>query len=122
MPEKMEFTEAVFEEEIQNARLYYEKGDEKVLVCNIWTNYKTASIGTDIEDELVINGDADKLARVFDNILRNAVSYCYADTPIRISAHRHGEHIQICFANKGTKIPEGKLQTIFELWKLQYHS
>ena len=87
----------------QVADEFYGVFQKKKLTCEL-----------DIEDELVINGDADKLARVFDNILRNAVSYCYSDTPIRISAYQHGEHIQICFANKGATIPEGKLQTIFE--------
>ena len=53
MPEKMEFVETIIEKETQNAKLYYENDDEKVLICNIWTNYKTASIGTDIQDKLV---------------------------------------------------------------------
>lgn len=68
----------------------------------------------DVEEDLVIHGDADKLARVFDNILRNAVSYCYPNTPIRIMAHRNGESVQIWFVNSGAKIPKEKLQTIFE--------
>ena len=66
------------------------------------------------EDDLTVNGDADKLARVFDNILRNAVSYCYPDTPIQIHAKRIGNQIRICFTNKGDMIPKQKLQTIFE--------
>jgi len=53
MPERMIFTEAVIEEETQTAKLYYEKSDEKVMICTIWPNYRTASIGTDIEDKLV---------------------------------------------------------------------
>ena len=52
-PERMIFTEVVIEKEAQNAKLYYEKKDEKVLICSIWPNYRTASIGTDIEDKLV---------------------------------------------------------------------
>ena len=75
---------------------------------------KGLSCELDVEDGLVVNGDADKLARVFDNILRNAVSYCYSDTAIRIVAKRIGKQIRICFANNGERIPEQKLQTIFE--------
>lgn len=52
--------------------------------------------------------------RVFDNVLRNAVSYCYPDTPIQIKAKRIGGEIRICFINKGDVIPKQKLQTIFE--------
>lgn len=68
----------------------------------------------EVADDLTVNGDADKLARVFDNILRNAVSYCYPDTPIQIQAKRIGEEIRICFTNKGDMIPKQKLQIIFE--------
>ena len=68
----------------------------------------------DVEDDLVVIGDPDKLARVFDNVLRNAVSYCYPDTSIRITAKKMEHDIQITFANQGDCIPEEKLQTIFE--------
>lgn len=68
----------------------------------------------DIEEALSICGDADKLARVFDNILRNAVSYSYPDTAVRIEAKKVQEDIQIIFANRGDCIPEEKLETIFE--------
>ena len=45
---------------------------EKQLTCEVET-----------EDGLVVYGDPDKLARVFDNILRNAIAYCYAGRPYR---------------------------------------
>ena len=48
---------------------------EKKLTCEV-----------DVEEDLMIYGDPDKLARVFDNILRNAIAYCYANTEIRIEA------------------------------------
>lgn len=66
------------------------------------------------EENLEIRGDPDKLARVFDNILRNAVAYCYAGTTIQIEAHRKNTDIEIIFSNEGEKIPGEKLQQIFE--------
>lgn len=42
---------------------------------------------TEIEDSILIHGDPDKLARVFENLLRNGVSYCYRIQPSR-SARR----------------------------------
>ena len=66
------------------------------------------------EDDLEVEGDPDKLARVFDNILRNAVAYCYENTTIRIDAHRKRGDVEIIFQNEGKKIPGAKLQTIFE--------
>ncbi len=68
----------------------------------------------DVEEDLMIYGDPDKLARVFDNILRNAIAYCYANTEIRIEAKIKDGDIEITFTNAGDKIPGDMLQTIFE--------
>ncbi len=67
---------------------------EKKLTCEV-----------DVEEDLMIYGDPDKLARVFDNILRNAIAYCYADTEIRIEAKMKDGDIEITFTNVGDKIP-----------------
>ena len=75
---------------------------------------KKLSCEVETEDDLVIRGDPDKLARVFDNILRNAIAYCYSGTTIRISACQKNGDVEITFANQGKKIPGTKLQTIFE--------
>ncbi len=75
---------------------------------------KNLSCELTAEEDLEVYGDPDKLARVFDNILRNAVAYCYPNTMISIDAHRKNEYIEIVFANEGKKIPGAKLQTIFE--------
>lgn len=66
------------------------------------------------EENLEIQGDPDKLARVFDNILRNAIAYCYEDTNILIEAYQKRGNVEIVFSNKGDKIPGTMLQTIFE--------
>ncbi len=58
--------------------------------------------------------DAEKLARVFSNILRNAVSYSYPGTVITINAVRDGADIVISVSSKGKTIPKEKLQSVFE--------
>ena len=67
-----------------------------------------------IDDTLMIYGDADKLARVFDNLLRNAIAYCDKGTAIRIQAKEQHQEIEIVVANEGEKIPEEELSAIFE--------
>ena len=75
---------------------------------------KNLKCDVQIDDTLMIYGDADKLARVFDNLLRNAIAYCDKGTAIRIQAkERHGE-IEIVVANEGEPIPEEELSAIFE--------
>lgn len=68
----------------------------------------------DVEENLMIMGDPDKLIRVFDNILRNAIAYCYDSSTILITARRKKGNIEIIFSNEGKKIPGSMLQTIFE--------
>lgn len=66
------------------------------------------------EEELVISGDPDKLARVFDNILRNAIVYCKRDSELNITARRIADIVEIIFENEGNTIPEEQLERIFD--------
>ncbi len=69
----------------------------------------------DMEEDIYLYGDSDRLARVFDNIIRNAVSYSYDSTPVTISAVRKGESkVEIRFRNQGKEIAPHKLVHIFE--------
>lgn len=75
---------------------------------------KHLSCEVDVEENLEVTGDPDKLARVFDNILRNAIAYCYEGTKIEIEAKSKNGNVEIVFSNEGDKIPGTMLQTIFE--------
>ncbi|WP_425278627.1 vancomycin resistance histidine kinase VanS [Defluviitalea saccharophila] len=63
---------------------------------------------------LTLWGDPDKLARVFNNILKNAIAYSYENSTIEISAKQEDNYIVISFTNQGNPIPQAKLDTIFE--------
>lgn len=65
-------------------------------------------------DNVIYTGDGDKLARAFDNLLKNAINYSYEDTTIQINLVKKTNKICISFKNKGDKIPEYKLEKIFE--------
>lgn len=65
-------------------------------------------------DDLILWGDADKLSRIFNNIMKNAIAYSYNDSAIDITAFKQAENIVIQFTNKGDPIPKQKLETIFE--------
>lgn len=76
---------------------------EKNLNCNL-----------SVSEELMIRCDANKMQRVFDNLLRNAVIYSYSGTDIHIAAKEQGDNLVITFVNHGDTIPEEKLERIFE--------
>ena len=65
-------------------------------------------------DELIVTGDPEKLARVFNNLLKNAAVYSYPNTEISISAERKGTNVVIVFKNHGQTIPPDQLSGIFE--------
>lgn len=65
-------------------------------------------------DDLILWGDADKLSRVFNNILKNAIAYSYDDSMITITAFSQHTQVVIRFTNYGDPIPSQKLHTIFE--------
>ena len=67
-----------------------------------------------LRDELAVWGDGDKLARVFNNLLKNAASYSDPDTQIVISAERQGDKAVVTIRNQGPTIPREKLEAIFE--------
>ncbi len=66
------------------------------------------------EETLSVGGDSTKLARVFNNILKNAAAYSDPGTPILITAKKVGASVLISFQNQGPTIPAGKLSAIFE--------
>ena len=67
-----------------------------------------------VEDGLQVRADANKLARVFNNILKNAVAYSDPGSEIIISGCRKMGLIQVAVSNRGSTIPKQKLQSIFE--------
>ena len=58
--------------------------------------------------------DPDKLARVFDNLLRNACHYSTPGTEVQISGAETDTSIVLTFHNEGRTIPPEKLERIFD--------
>lgn len=75
---------------------------------------KNLRIKEDIDEGVNIVCDRDKLERVFDNLLRNAVNYCYVNSEINISLKSQNEYAVIKIINTGKTIPPEKLGRVFE--------
>lgn len=77
---------------------------------------KDLKLETEIKPNVEILCDPDKLARVFDNLLRNAVNYSYAGTTIYLSMDYEPikDEVKICVENHGKTISPDKLDRIFE--------
>ncbi len=77
-------------------------------------NNNTILLHTYKNESIIANVDSMKLARVFNNILKNAIAYSYPDTEIDIKLFKENNFVRILFQNKGNTIPEHKLESIFE--------
>ena len=65
-------------------------------------------------EQLSVYGDSEKLARVFNNILKNAIAYSYPETDIQVRAEKTGDNVVIAVSNHGATIPTHKLDMVFE--------
>ena len=68
----------------------------------------------DIAPDISLRCDVDKMQRVFDNLLINAVNYSYNGSTINISVAQDENGTFIKFVNSGNTIPKEKLSRIFE--------
>ncbi len=75
---------------------------------------KNLACAADIQPDIEILCDPDKLARVFDNLLRNAVNYSYPNSEIKLSMTSENDSAVIVVTNRGRTIPKEKLDRIFE--------
>lgn len=70
---------------------------------------------TNIQNDLpLLLADKDKLEQVLTNLLENAHKYSYENTPIIIEAEGKDDYIYIYVKNQCNKIPENKLNELFE--------
>lgn len=72
------------------------------------------TIQTKLAPDIEIMCDRDKLSRVLDNLLRNAINYSYADTEIYLSMEWCDATVRILVKNRGRTIPPEKLARIFD--------
>lgn len=71
------------------------------------------SIELDFDENTIIYADPEKLARVFSNILKNAVTYSYPNSKIIVTVENTDQQIVVLFQNRGETIPAEKLSSLF---------
>lgn len=76
---------------------------EKNLTCNL-----------SVPENITMKCDANKIQRVFDNLLKNAIIYSFYDTDINITVIEQNNNAIITFTNHCNTIPKEKLNQIFE--------
>ena len=75
---------------------------------------KGLRIDIDIPEKILMYADSDKLARVVDNLLKNAVNYSYENSTIIVGSRIRNGRVIIKFRNRCDEIPKEKLDVIFD--------
>lgn len=75
---------------------------------------KNQKVRLDLPEVLIIEADSAKLARTFNNLLKNASSYGYENSLIEVKATVSEDKIRIVIYNEGKTIPSEKLNSIFD--------
>lgn len=75
---------------------------------------KSLTWRTEIAPNVQILCDRDKLARVWDNLIRNAVNYSFPGTEVFLAMTAGTDGITVTIRNHGRTIPPQKLERIFD--------
>lgn len=105
---------------LSNITLQYSKINLTRLFEQLVFEFRPMLLGKGLECKLeaapglALRCDVDKIQRVFDNLLRNAVFYSFEDSVINIQVLQNEKEVSIKFINHGDTIPAEKLERIFE--------
>lgn len=76
---------------------------------------KGLTVRSEIQNNITVTCDIEKMERVYDNLFKNIASYSYNHSEIYVSLERNaGNGMKLFTINKGKTIPQEKLEHIFE--------
>lgn len=108
---RFNYTEISIEPEIVNLSRMLE---QITYEFNPVLDEKGLSWETEIATGVEIFCDSDKIARVFDNLIRNAVNYSYENSVIYFTVKVIEDRVEIRIENRGKTISAEKLEHLFE--------
>ena len=77
---------------------------------------KGVTCKVEVERDLLISCDVEKMERVFDNLFKNAFYYCYENSIIYVELKKSADenNVILTIKNSGKTIPKEKLERLFE--------
>lgn len=66
------------------------------------------------EEKIVVKVDPNKMVRVFENLIVNAIKYSFKPGKIVIGVYKNSDYATVVIRNKGNNIPEEKLNKLFD--------
>lgn len=103
----------VFKKEKFNIQLLLQ---QCISLLNFKAGEKQQNITISNHEEVFINADADKLWRVFNNIIVNAIKFSHEGSTITIDIQDEPNQVIIRIADNGIGIPKGFEEKIFDMF------
>ena len=101
----------ILEKEMINLNLMFDQIIDDFYPTLIELNKKIIVNST---EKIMLYADSDRLARVFNNVIKNALYYSNENSTITITLVKKETTAEIFIENDGKQIPEEKLNKIFE--------
>jgi len=76
--------------------------------------YRNSDIKLKVDEEIIVEGDKERLRRVFNNIISNGIEIKGEDAEVRIAIYKEKENGYVDIKDNGPGIPEDKVEKIFE--------
>ena len=67
-----------------------------------------------IDEKSVVEIDAGKMVRVFENLFSNAIKYSFKPGEVVVSTYEDNGYVNIVIKNKGESIPKEKVERLFD--------
>ena len=66
------------------------------------------------QDSIMMDGDAEQLVRLMNNLVSNALKYGQAGQKIKITINQEYDQVRLQVANNGSDLPQERLDLIFD--------
>lgn len=76
--------------------------------------YPNNNIYSNVNADLFVTGNFERLEQVLMNFINNAVKYSSVNTPIIIDAERKSDYVQVSVTDEGIGLTENQMELIFE--------
>jgi sigma-B regulation protein RsbU (phosphoserine phosphatase) len=92
------------------------------VVEELRTIFPNRQIDTRFDPNDTVICDGPRIAQLLSNLVANAITYGYADTPVQISAVKRDNLFEMTVCNKGDQISANLLDKLFEPFTRESHS
>jgi len=75
---------------------------------------KDIVISSFLQDAIVLDGDEERLKKLFANLVDNAIKHTHRNGSVTVAAHREKDLVSIMVSDTGIGIPEDELSYVFD--------